>query len=80
MEKFLRERLKRSVLYFSEAAGYFLKEQLWTNLFLSGHQEPGSVSFSHLALRGLQVVSGHNVDQEVKLVKLCYGHGDVVPL
>lgn len=80
MEKFLRERLKRSLLYFSEEAGYFLKEQLWTNRFLFGHQDRGCVSFSHLALRGLQVVPGHDVDQEVKLVKLCYGHGDVVPL
>lgn len=35
---------------------------------------------SHLALGRLQVVSRHDVDEEVELVELGDGHGDVVPL
>lgn len=35
---------------------------------------------SHLSLGRLQVVSRHDVDEEVELVELGDGHGDVVPL
>lgn len=41
---------------------------------------PWVVRFPHLSFWGLQLVPGHNVDQEVELVELCYRHGDVVPL
>lgn len=34
----------------------------------------------YLTFWRLQVVPGHDVDQEVELVKLCYCHGDVIPL
>lgn len=34
----------------------------------------------YLSFRRLQVVPGHYVDQEVKLVKLRYCHGNVIPL
>lgn len=34
----------------------------------------------HLSLGRLQVVSRHDVDEEVKLVELGDGHSDVVPL
>ena len=35
---------------------------------------------SYLSFRWLQVVTGHDVNQEVKLVELCYSHGNVIPL
>lgn len=42
--------------------------------------QSNTVSLSYLTFRGLQVITRHNVNEEVKLVKLCYGHGNVVPL
>ncbi len=30
--------------------------------------------------RGLDVVTRHNVNEKIKLIELCDGHGDVVPL
>lgn len=35
---------------------------------------------SYLSFGRLQVVPGHDVNQEVKLVELCYCHGNVIPL
>lgn len=34
----------------------------------------------YLSFRGLELIPGHDVDEEVKLVELCYRHGNVVPL
>lgn len=39
-----------------------------------------SLSLSYLSFGGFQVVTRHDVDQEVKLVKLRNGHGNVIPL
>lgn len=79
MEKLLRRpndqfftvlTLKRKQNGFQKTLGYLL---------LAGQHNP-ALSLSYLTFRGLQVIARHNVNEEVKLVKLCYGHGNVVPL
>lgn len=39
-----------------------------------------TTSLSHLPLWRLQLISGNDVDEKVKLIKLCNRHGNVIPL
>lgn len=38
------------------------------------------LSFLHLSFWRLEVIAGDDVNEEVKLIKLSDGHGDVIPL
>jgi len=38
------------------------------------------LSFPHLSFWRLEVIAGNDINEEVKLVKLSDGHGDVIPL
>ncbi len=38
------------------------------------------LSFPHLSFWRLEVIAGDDVNEEVKLIKLSDGHGDVIPL
>ena len=46
------------------------------NDLIRSHPDTGVI----LPCRGLDVVSRHDVDEEIKLIKLSDGHGDVIPL